>query len=51
MICGTGFIDGVPVGVIANARGMFKDPQGGPPRFGGIVYTESAARWRTSSRR
>lgn len=42
MICGTGFVDGIPVGVIANARGMIKDPQGGPPRFGGIVYTESA---------
>ena len=42
MICGTGFLDGVPVGVIANARGMIKDPKGGRPRFGGIVYTESA---------
>ena len=42
MICGTGFVDGVPVGVIANARGMFKSAGGGPPRFGGIVYTESA---------
>ncbi len=42
MICGTGRITGVPVGVIANARGMFKGPGGGPPRFGGIVYTESA---------
>ena len=42
MICGTGFVDGLPVGVIANARGMFKTRTGGPPRFGGIVYTESA---------
>ncbi len=42
MICGTGFIDGLPVGVIANARGMFKAQKGGAPRFGGIVYTESA---------
>ncbi|MGW8267883.1 MAG: carboxyl transferase domain-containing protein, partial [Longimicrobiales bacterium] len=42
MICGTGFITGIPVGVIANARGMFKDDRPGPPRFGGIVYTESA---------
>ncbi|NNF14452.1 MAG: acyl-CoA carboxylase subunit beta, partial [Gemmatimonadetes bacterium] len=41
MICGTGFLDGQPVGVIANARGMFPT-KGGPPRFGGIVYTESA---------
>ncbi|MGH7445598.1 MAG: acyl-CoA carboxylase subunit beta, partial [Longimicrobiales bacterium] len=42
MICGTGRIDGVLVGVIANARGMIKDPHGGPPKFGGIVYADSA---------
>lgn len=42
MICGTGFVDGVPVGVIANRRAMVKDRRPGPPRFGGIVYTESA---------
>ena len=30
------------MGVIANARGMIRDPSGGRPRFGGIVYTESA---------
>jgi 3-methylcrotonyl-CoA carboxylase beta subunit len=41
MICGTGFMDGHPVGVIANARGMFKSDDG-PPRLGSIVYTESA---------
>jgi acetyl-CoA carboxylase carboxyltransferase component len=42
MICGTGFITGIPVGVIANARRIIKDDRPGPPRFGGIVYTESA---------
>lgn len=42
IICGTGFIDGMPVGVIANRRTMVKDARPGPPRFGGIVYTESA---------
>ncbi|MGB0543828.1 MAG: acyl-CoA carboxylase subunit beta [Longimicrobiales bacterium] len=42
MICGTGFVDGLPVGVIANARGLFKPETGGAPHFGGIVYTESA---------
>ncbi len=42
MICGTGFLSGMPVGVIANFRGMVKDHRPGPPRFGGIVYTESA---------
>jgi 3-methylcrotonyl-CoA carboxylase beta subunit len=42
MICGTGFIAGIPVGVIANSRRIVKDQRPGPPRFGGIVYTESA---------
>lgn len=42
MICGTAFISGIPVGIIANARGMIRDHRPGPPRFGGIVYTESA---------
>jgi 3-methylcrotonyl-CoA carboxylase beta subunit len=42
MICGTGFLGGIPVGVIANARGIIKDDRPGPPRFGGIVYTESS---------
>ncbi|HSG09982.1 MAG TPA: carboxyl transferase domain-containing protein [Longimicrobiales bacterium] len=42
MICGTGFLDGLPIGVIANARGLIRNPGGGAPRFGGIVYAESA---------
>jgi acetyl-CoA carboxylase carboxyltransferase component len=42
MICGTGRVDGYAVGIIANARGMIRDPAGGQPRFGGIIYTESA---------
>src|SRR5690606_23136474 len=42
MICGTARIDGITVGVIANARGMLRDPHGGPPKFGGIVYPDSA---------
>ncbi len=42
MICGTARLEGAPVGVIANARGMLKDPHGGPPKFGGIVYADSA---------
>jgi 3-methylcrotonyl-CoA carboxylase beta subunit len=40
MICGTARICGIQVGVIANHRGMVV--QKGKPRFGGIVYTESA---------
>ena len=42
LICGTGAIDGIGVGLIANRRTMVKDHRAGPPRFGGIVYTESA---------
>src|SRR4051812_37188250 len=42
MICGTARIGGHLVGVIANSRGMSKGKSGQPPRFGGIVYTESA---------
>ncbi|MGH7501259.1 MAG: acyl-CoA carboxylase subunit beta [Longimicrobiales bacterium] len=42
IICGNGRINGIAVGVIANARGMLRDPHGGPPKFGGIVYTDSA---------
>lgn len=42
MICGTGRIGGILVGVIANHRGMVRGASGKPPKFGGIVYTESA---------
>jgi acetyl-CoA carboxylase carboxyltransferase component len=42
MICGTARIGGILVGVIANSRGMVKGKAGKPPKFGGIVYTESA---------
>jgi acetyl-CoA carboxylase carboxyltransferase component len=42
LICGTARIDGVAVGILANARGMLKNPRGGAPRFGGMFYTESA---------
>ncbi|MDQ2937176.1 MAG: acyl-CoA carboxylase subunit beta [Acidobacteriota bacterium] len=42
MITGHARIRGIQVGVIANNRGMIRAPGGGPPRFGGIVYTESA---------
>jgi len=41
-ITGHASLRGIQVGVIANARGMFRDPSGGRPKFGGIVYTESA---------
>lgn len=41
IICGNARIRGIQVGVIANHRGMTQQ-KGKPPRFGGIVYTESA---------
>jgi 3-methylcrotonyl-CoA carboxylase beta subunit len=42
MICGDARIEGIPVGVIANQRGLIKGRAGEKPRFGGIVYAESA---------
>jgi acetyl-CoA carboxylase carboxyltransferase component len=42
MICGDATIGGIPVGVIGNARGLIKGRPGEQPRFGGIVYAESA---------
>lgn len=42
MICGDARIDGINIGVISNQRGLIKGREGEKPRFGGIVYTESA---------
>ena len=42
MICGDARIEGIAVGVVANQRGLIKGRSGEKPRFGGIVYTESA---------
>jgi len=42
MLTGHARISGIQVGVIANHRGMVRVPGGKPPRFGGIIYTESA---------
>lgn len=42
MMCGHGHIEGRPVAVVANQRGIIKGRDGERPRFGGIVYTESA---------
>ncbi len=41
MICGTARIRGIHVGIIANHRGMVRR-KNKSPKFGGIVYTESA---------
>ncbi len=40
LLCANARIEGCPVGVIANRRGLIKT--GGGPRIGGIVYPESA---------
>ena len=42
MICGDARISGIAVGVIANERGLIKGRPGEKPRFGGIIYAESA---------
>ena len=42
MITGHARVRGIQVGVIANHRGMVRMPGGKRPRFGGIIYTESA---------
>ena len=42
MICGDARIEGIAVGVIANQRGLIKGRAGEKPRFGGIIYAESA---------
>jgi 3-methylcrotonyl-CoA carboxylase beta subunit len=41
MITGHARVRGIQVGVIANSRGLVRE-KGKPPRFGGIIYTESA---------
>jgi acetyl-CoA carboxylase carboxyltransferase component len=42
IITGHARVRGIQVGVIANHRGMVRMPGGKQPRFGGIIYTESA---------
>jgi acetyl-CoA carboxylase carboxyltransferase component len=42
MICGDVRIRGIGVGLIANQRGLIKGRPGEKPRFGGILYAESA---------
>jgi acetyl-CoA carboxylase carboxyltransferase component len=42
LICGDATVDGIPVGVLANQRGLIKGRDGERPRFGGIIYAESA---------
>ncbi|MCA1592450.1 MAG: acyl-CoA carboxylase subunit beta, partial [Acidobacteria bacterium] len=42
MITGHARIRGIQVGIIANSRGLIRAPSGGAPKFGGIIYTDSA---------
>lgn len=42
MICGHGRIEGRPVAVITNQRGLIMAKPGERPHFGGIIYTQSA---------
>ena len=41
LVCGTGRLGGVPVGVVANQRKRVKPPAG-PVQFGGVIYHEAA---------
>jgi acetyl-CoA carboxylase carboxyltransferase component len=42
MICGHARIRGLQVGIISNNRGMIRPTAGGSPKFGGIIYADSA---------
>ena len=42
IITGHSRIEGITVGVIANQRGLIRQPAGKAPKFGGIIYTDSA---------
>jgi acetyl-CoA carboxylase carboxyltransferase component len=42
MICADARIEGIEVGIVANQRGLIKGRAGEKPRFGGIIYAESA---------
>ncbi len=42
MITGHARVRGIQVGVISNSRGMIRERGGGPPKFGGIIYADSA---------
>ena len=42
MICADARIEEIQVGIVANQRGLIKGRAGEKPRFGGIIYAESA---------
>ena len=42
LICADAKLGGMPIGLLANRRGLIKGRAGEKPRFGGIIYAESA---------
>jgi acetyl-CoA carboxylase carboxyltransferase component len=42
IICADARLAGIPIAIIANQRGLIKGRPGEKPRFGGIIYAESA---------
>ncbi len=42
LICADARLEGIPIGILANARGLIRGRDGERPRFGGILYPESA---------
>ena len=42
MLTAVARLNGRRIGVIANRRAMFRGEGGGPPKFGGIIYSDSA---------
>ena len=42
LICADAKIEGITIGILANQRGLIKGRAGEKPRFGGIIYAESA---------
>jgi acetyl-CoA carboxylase carboxyltransferase component len=42
IVCGCGYLGGMPLGVVASQRLRFRSEGGGPIQFGGVIYGDSA---------
>jgi acetyl-CoA carboxylase carboxyltransferase component len=42
LVCGFGYLGGLPVAVVATQRLRFRPEGGGPIQFGGVIYADSA---------
>ena len=42
IVCGCGYLGGMPLGVVASQRLRFRPEGGGPIQFGGVIYADSA---------